>query len=210
MAPRPVETCKRRRASLKGKSRDVGYLGFKTDASGLALSRWPHVPQVLVVFFSMCTFHETVASPGPTPQTTGGSALTTGSIMSDPDRHQIQRGKHIREAGQALVVLAVMQAAGGLLLYLDQRKDWLDRLHGLLFQGVLAGLMLGLWAWSRRYPRAALIAALVIWCVLLVAAMVLNPRTALYGGVIVAVMTLVLVRGVRAAVVEARSTRSRV
>jgi hypothetical protein len=124
--------------------------------------------------------------------------------MRDPDRHEIQRSKHVREARQALVLLSVLQLAGGVFLFSDQRRPEVERLGSLLFQGILALLLLGLWAWSRRRPRAALVAALAAWGTLLIATIILDTQTALYGGVPAAVITLVLVRGARAALVAAR------
>lgn len=125
--------------------------------------------------------------------------------VEEPDRHSILRAKHMREARQALVLLAVLQIVGGVFLYFDLRRgDHLELLGALLFQGLLAGLMLSLWGWSRRRPRGALVTALAIWCVLLLITIVLSPRTALYGGVLAAVVTLVLVRGARAAVADAK------
>jgi peptidoglycan/LPS O-acetylase OafA/YrhL len=128
--------------------------------------------------------------------------------VEGPDRHSILRAKHMREARQALVLLAIMQMVGGVFLYFDLRRgDQLELLGSLLFQGLLAGLMLTLWAWSRRRPRGALVTAVAIWCVLLLATIILSPRTVLYGGVVAVVVTMVLFRGARAAIADTKAAR---
>ena len=134
--------------------------------------------------------------------------MATKSPM-EPDRHTLLRIRHIREARQALLLLAVMQVAGGVFLYFDMRRgDDLERLVALSVQGFLTAVMVGYWAWSRSQPRAALLAALATWCALLMATAVLSPRTALYGGVVAIIVTWALGRGARAAVLEARVSSS--
>ncbi len=134
-----------------------------------------------------------------------------GQAAAETDRHGVLRAKHVREARQALVILAVLQMVGGVFLYFDLLEGpAMELLGALLVQGFLAALMLGLWSLSRRRPRGALVTALATWCALLLATIILSPRTALYGGVIAVVLTMVLVRGARAAVFEARLARARI
>jgi len=135
------------------------------------------------------------------------SNATTRSDMRqipiDADRHELLRAKHIREARQALVLIAVLQLAGGAFLYFDLRGG-VGGIVALMLQALVATVMLGLWAWSRSQPRGALVTSVVAWVVLLLGTIVVDPRTALYGGVIGAVVTMVLIRGARAGVAQAR------
>jgi hypothetical protein len=78
------------------------------------------------------------------------------------------------------VIGAVLQVVGGVFLYFDLRDGpTLEMLAALLFQGFLAALMLGLWSVSNRRPCGALVTALAAWRALLLAALILSPRTAL-------------------------------
>lgn len=128
-------------------------------------------------------------------------------IAVDANRHDLLRTKHIRESRQALVLVAVLQLAGGVFLYFDIR-DGVAALTALMLQVLTATIMLGLWAWSRCQPRGALVTSVVTWGVLLLGTIVIDPRTALYGGVIGAVVSMVLIRGARAAVAQASLDRA--
>jgi hypothetical protein len=123
-------------------------------------------------------------------------------ITVDADRHDLLRTKHIREARQALVLIAALQLAGGVFLYFNVR-DGVGALVALMRQVLVAAVMLGLWAWSRSRPRGALVTSVVTWLCLLLGTIIVDPRTALYGGVVGAVVTMVLIRGARAAVAQA-------
>jgi Zn-finger nucleic acid-binding protein len=89
------------------------------------------------------------------------------------------------------------------LLAALEQLYWIDALTPLLF----AGLLFGMYAWSRRAALPATVTALCLLLVLWLASALIEPRTIFHGLLVKVIALTFLMGGIRAAVVE-RSERA--
>jgi hypothetical protein len=91
---------------------------------------------------------------------------------------------------------------------LRTQLEW-EALSGLLVNGVLAVLMLGLWQWGKKQPGAAITIAFCTYLVVIAVNFAIDPKTIAQGLIVKIFVIMYLVRGLKAAL-ALRSQRANV
>ena len=117
--------------------------------------------------------------------------------VGDFDRHIYEQG--IRKARNALFFAGGILFVGGVVMTLMQR-DQMDETFLLINIGIEAlilGIFIGLGFWTKRKPYTALIAGLVIFCIIHIIAMI-NDQSNIYKGIIVKIAVVAaLISGIK-------------
>jgi hypothetical protein len=119
------------------------------------------------------------------------------AISFEQDKARMLFSGPLRSARKSLLWVAGLTTLAGLLLFAGSSGD---DVAGLMSSLVFAAVYVGLWQWAKQQPLGATAAGLGIYVTLQLGMAAIDPSTILQGVLVKIAIIVVLVRGVRAAV----------
>lgn len=128
-------------------------------------------------------------------------ALPAKVRLGDKYARQVHGG-NVKSGRGAILAVAILQAIGGILIYVVLKNQGADDSAALLvsvINFVLSGIFFGLWIWAKSSPLAASVTALVIFLTVHLANAVMDPKTLIQGIIVKVIVIVCLVKGIQSA-----------
>ena len=115
------------------------------------------------------------------------------TIFEEQDFIQQGYDKHLRQARNAIFVVAGVQFVFGLILGFQAPEE--ERFVSIAFLTIISLIFLGLGLWANKKPYTAILIALIFYGLLLVIDAIYDPSTIYRGIIFKAIIIFYLFRG---------------